>query len=545
MHPRTKAVLAAALCAAAVGHAKTTVCTVTVNSSDERDAFKAALPAGDYEFVELVERGRPDWLASSCKRKVSCDVLVVSGHFAGTEFYSSKPQVNETLPVDELERVTCSDTCPDLFANLKEVYLFGCDTLKKDPVRSATPEIIRGLVKSGVPKAEAERFAQSLSERYSENARDRMRRVFPGVPVIYGFSSLAPYGRVAGPMLQGYFRSGVSEPVGSGQVSSKLVSLFAPASMVVTEGLRPGDPNADYRAQSCRYYDDRLTQADKLRVAQAALGGAPIEMRMSFDRVEKFVGALTPADRREPAMAKALTDLAADAASRERYLPVVRDTEDPALRIRMIALARNVGWLTPQQQTAELELMIRDVLAGNALGFGEVELICGLNKERELDGALARVGTPKAGTAQDAALACLGSPERRSRVIRAVSSTNESDVQIAQAYLRHRPITDDTELRAMTEGIVKMKAPGAQVRALEVLARHRVSDRSILDELTRLFATTKSPGVQGAIAEIFIRSDVTAASMPKLAPVLREHRIRPQGTGQDLVGLLLAKLSGA
>jgi len=164
MHSRCKAVLAAALCAAAVGHAKTTVCTVTVNSPDERDAFKAALPDSEYEFVELVERGRPDWLASSCKRKVSCDVLVVSGHFAGTEFYSSKPQVNETLPVDELERVTCSDTCPDLFANLKEVYLFGCDTLKKDPVRSATPEIIRGLVKSGVPKPEAERFAQSLSE---------------------------------------------------------------------------------------------------------------------------------------------------------------------------------------------------------------------------------------------------------------------------------------------------------------------------------------------------------------------------------------------
>ena len=211
----------------------------------------------------------------------------------------------------------------------------------------------------------------------------------------------------------------------------------------------------------------------------------------------------------------------------------------------MMALARNVGWLTTAQQTAELELMIRDVLAGNALGFGEVELICDLNKERELDGALARVGTPRAGTAQDAALACLGSPERRSRVIRAVSSTNEGDVQIAQAYLRHRPITDDAELRALADGIVKMKVPGAQVRALEVLARHRVSDRAILEELTRLFVATKSPSVQGAIAEIFIRSNVTSASMPKLPAVLREHHIRPAGAGQDLVGLLLAKLSGA
>ena len=86
---------------------KTTVCTVTVNSADEREAFRAHLPRDRYEFVELVERGRPDWLASSCRKGVQCDVLVVSGHFAGTEFYSSKPQDNETLPVDEIERVAC------------------------------------------------------------------------------------------------------------------------------------------------------------------------------------------------------------------------------------------------------------------------------------------------------------------------------------------------------------------------------------------------------------------------------------------------------
>ena len=71
------------------------------------------------------------------------------------------------------------------------------------PCCCATPEIVRGLVRAGQPRADAERFARALSERHAENARDRMRRVFPNVPVIYGFSSLAPYGRMAGPMLQG------------------------------------------------------------------------------------------------------------------------------------------------------------------------------------------------------------------------------------------------------------------------------------------------------------------------------------------------------
>ncbi|MGZ5037283.1 MAG: hypothetical protein ACXWGT_10995, partial [Usitatibacter sp.] len=61
--------------------AKKTVCTITVNSSDEREAFRRFLPKEKYDFVELLEKGRPDWLRSSCEKGVQCDVLVVSGHF--------------------------------------------------------------------------------------------------------------------------------------------------------------------------------------------------------------------------------------------------------------------------------------------------------------------------------------------------------------------------------------------------------------------------------------------------------------------------------
>ncbi len=98
--------------------------------------------------------------------------------------------------------------CLGLFAKLKEVYLFGCDSLKDEPVRTAMPEIVRGLVAAGASSVEAERFAKALSRRQGEDARGRMRRVFWDVPVIYGFSSLAPYGRTAGPLLERYFASG-------------------------------------------------------------------------------------------------------------------------------------------------------------------------------------------------------------------------------------------------------------------------------------------------------------------------------------------------
>src|SRR5204863_7536139 len=89
---RLSLLLAACLLALPGWAGKQTVCTVTINSADEQKAFRRFLPADKYDFVELVERGRPDWLRSSCEAKVSCDVLIISGHHGegseGNVFFS-------------------------------------------------------------------------------------------------------------------------------------------------------------------------------------------------------------------------------------------------------------------------------------------------------------------------------------------------------------------------------------------------------------------------------------------------------------------------
>src|SRR5689334_18620702 len=38
-----------------------TVCTITVNSADEKEALRARLPRDRYAFVELLQEGRADW----------------------------------------------------------------------------------------------------------------------------------------------------------------------------------------------------------------------------------------------------------------------------------------------------------------------------------------------------------------------------------------------------------------------------------------------------------------------------------------------------
>ena len=539
MNCLVKTVFAAALVAAPGVHAQmSTVCTVTVNSSDERETFRKYLPEDKFRFVELVERGRPDWLASACRQKIHCDVLVVSGHFAGTEFYSSNFEVNESLPVYEMERAQCSASCPGLFSQLKEVYLFGCDTLKPEPVKSAVPEVVRSLVRSGHTRMDSERLARALSERHGESSRDLMRRIFWDVPVIYGFQSLAPYGRVAGPMLSRFFESGGGEEVGSGRPSEALLKLFGPTSMTATAGLRDTDANADFHGQVCRYYDDRITPVEKLASIHQIMGGDSAQVRMSFDRIERYFEALREDERHDPSFMQELAALSHDRHVRKRYLDLTRDTEDPALRVRMIAMAQAVGWLSAQEQRIEIGRMIIDVLATDSAGYGEIDLICTLNKDRTLDAELRRVKS--GGTVRDAARACLGSGESRARVLKALASSNEQDVRIAQAYLRHHPIADDRELRGAALRVARMPGSSAQVRALETLARQRIADREVLDELARLYTRAVSTDVQRAIAEIFIRAGDRSFGTPEFIAFLRSYRL--SDGHNDLVDVLIAQL---
>lgn len=537
------AALAASLAAAAAQAAPQTVCTITVNSADEREVFRQYLPAERYRFEELAdvvanapgpENNRRDWLGAACRRGVTCDILVVSGHFAGTDFYSSRH--GEHLPVDEMERVACSDSCPGLFSQLKEVYLFGCDTLKPEPVRSATPEIVRALLAAGHSRSDADVAARELSRRHGESARDRMRRIFAGVPVIYGFSSLAPYGRVAGPMLRGYFEAGGADEVGRGEPSARLLRLFGPASMVATPGQRSGDHDAAFRAEACRYHDERISRGERLAFVGEILAGERTQLRMNFDRIERLLGDSLAG----------IASLVEDSAARANYLGVTRSTADPALRVRMVTLARRIGWLDETGERAELATMIGEMLAAGSAGYSEVGLVCELARDRAFESELARFDVARLARspANAAALACMGSAPSRLRVLRALASPDEAEVQVAQAFLRHRPIEEATELRELVREIARMKAAPAQARALEAVARQPVGDEEAFGELTRLFERTRSLAVQRAIAEIFLRRGPPSEAAVPIARLLREKRIKSPD-GRDLIDLLIERLGAA
>ena len=210
-----------------------------------------------------------------------------------TNSFSDQPVAREYLPVDEMERVSCSASCPGLFSQLKEVYLFGCNTLNPGANKSASAEIGRSLVRSGHSRSDAERLARALSERHGESSRDRMRYIFKDVPAIYGFSSVAPLGPTAASILRGYFQSGGGAEIGSGRGNGKLLSYFAGHSMVVTSGLSDSDAQAADRRDVCQFSDDRLSTAQRLAFIHRLLGREMAEARMFLDRIEKYSASLS------------------------------------------------------------------------------------------------------------------------------------------------------------------------------------------------------------------------------------------------------------
>ena len=528
--------------------AKRTVCTITVNSSNEKDMFKARLPASQYRFVELVERGRADWLESACRQGVKCDLLVISGHFDGDNngnnvFYSDQLAASEFLPVAEMERASCSESCPGLFSQLKEVYLFGCNTLNADTTGNASSEVARSLIRAGHSAADARKVSQALQQIHAESSRDRMRRIFTNVPVIYGFSSVAPLGPQAASVLGRYLQPSALAEVGSGRVSSRLLRAFSGESMVSVSGLNASDPRAQHRSDVCQFIDDRLTAADKLVFIHRLLRRDVAEVRIFLERIESLFAAVTPDDEADPRFVEARAAIARDTAARDAFMRFADGADVPPIRARMIQLAAKLGWLSEADMHVELMRMIAELIGRGAIGPSDVDLICGLNADRALDGERGRLSLLPADAnrvADSAVLACLGSPAGRARVLQALTDGDDADVKIAEVFLVHRPIDDVAELRGVASGIARMPASPAQVRALDTLGRHRLRDRETLAELARLFPIAQHIDVQRAIAAVIIRSDYGLLPKPETVSMLSQYRLSTGGN--DAIDILIRRL---
>ena len=187
------------------------VCSITINSSDEIETFKEFLPARDFDFVELLpsrvnpqQNHQSHWFDRACEKDYRCDILVISGHFAGTFFGES----SYSLPTELMEEKACKKNCPGILNGLKEIFLFGCNTLadKKRDHRNSGGYLQR-LLDHGMARGVAERVVAASSSPLETSFFKRMNFIFSESETAYGFNEASPLGAQIRAPLRRYFQS--------------------------------------------------------------------------------------------------------------------------------------------------------------------------------------------------------------------------------------------------------------------------------------------------------------------------------------------------
>jgi len=388
--------LAGPFAGAAEAAPRYTVCSATINSSEEIETFRAKLDPDDFEFVELLDYadaspGRDGgWLDAACEAGVQCDVLIVSGHYAGVFFGES----GRSLAPDDLERASCRRTCDGILRKPKEVFLMGCNTLATKARDSRTvDEYLDVLLEDGFDRRTAEQVIAARYTPWGPSFETRMRNIFAGVPRIYGFDSLSPSGRNVRPVLRRYLdgvrdyaahldtlsaaaddtaERGAAAARALGIVNRALGREMRVTSFTQTSGVGVAEEDWAARENFCAFDDTELTDAEKIRRARTLLEGEdwtdylPSVSRYLADNEHVFI---------EPAFADIRADVGESAEIRTRLGGIVTALDGrPALQIEALQLLRGFEWISPESYAAQVEASLEELLS--SLSTENARLFC-------------------------------------------------------------------------------------------------------------------------------------------------------------------------
>ncbi|HYD49052.1 MAG TPA: hypothetical protein VEB21_11920 [Terriglobales bacterium] len=342
-----------------LGSAKYRVCAFAFHSPYELDAIKAALPPGDFVFTDLTpvapamsgtapgtQTLPPGWLTDRCRPDLRCDIVVLSGEFAGTFF----GDYGASLELQEMEEASCQPSCQGLFRDPREVFLLGCNTLATKGADDRTrADYLHVLYTHGFDRAAAERVVDQRYGGLGPSFKESMRRIFLGVPRIYGFSSVAPTGDKTAPWLTEYFRRKgdyaryLTEAGRSTASNRDLLAAFGHSAVVQTTGLSPADAVAADRNKVCRLYDDAASLGERLRIVHSLLDRddfltfvPPVEIFLSRNPPERFQ---SPEEQHLFRQVQALEK------PRQQMKATMNRLHASVLKMQIAHLAMQLGWL--------------------------------------------------------------------------------------------------------------------------------------------------------------------------------------------------------
>ncbi len=256
--------------------AKKNLCSITINSSDEAQLFKSQLSPKQWNFIEIAptdaSSGSKNWFSEACQQNIRCDVLIISGHFGGFFFGSSKLN----LTMDELEKNSCDQKCDGILKQPREVFLFGCNTLASKDQDERTPEqYMQVLLADGFSMEQASQIVSFRYSGYGDSFKQRMTGVFATTPRIYGYSSAGPKGVHVSPFLKKYLQSRAADyanfdaydkKLGT-KKNEKLLTALSKFGITQAQGSIPNLQNVEEKPY-CYIRSEKVTSVQKLTYIQ-------------------------------------------------------------------------------------------------------------------------------------------------------------------------------------------------------------------------------------------------------------------------------------
>jgi len=484
------------------------VCSITINSSDEIDTFRKHLPESAFDFVELTDYARESsedpkesWFGRACKSGVQCDVVVLSGHFAneylgsfGTTFAGD---TGVSLSLAELEQRSCDQSCGGILARPTEAFLFGCRTLAKSlPERPLPKTDLDLLAKYGISPENAALVLDELRFHGDDTSnRERMRFVFSGVPHLYGFEETAPVGPDARPGLEKYFRTkGDYAKYLRGEAAARekkpaanreLARAIAPSTFTQCSGLDRADPAYARATEMCSLRNESTSTTARLGRLEAAFDQPGFVSYLPA--IAAFLRSHPPASfgAEENAV---LARIRANDAARQSATDLVQNLKTPLLRLEILRMARDVGWLDQDESLPIFRQIVLQFLSPPTYGEGR-DAICGIDEATRKRFDLKAEEIPDGVYKNEfgiQALGCLKPADERIhvRLAKSLSDPREWISRLAAKSLGEmKPPGVDVQ-EALADQLLRPEE-GARLGAAEALRELKPSDPRVLKAIRR------------------------------------------------------------
>lgn len=500
------------------------VCAFGFNSHEELAVLRSHLPPKEFDIIDFsgdllaaqnAHAGRTavstvipgqtlqdtgsHWLLNLCRTGVQCDVSVYSGEFAGGFF----GRYGSSLTLQEMEEASCQARCGGLFHQSQEVFLLACNTLATKARDSRTPrEYLDVLLDHGFDRSTAERVVELRYGPLGPSFGEVFRRIFMGVPRLYGFSSKAPNGAWTAQHLAQYFKSQgdygryLKRAAGNTRPNKALLAAFRHSSLVQTSGMRASDPRAADRNAICGIYDENRAVAERLRDMQRLLGRGDF---LSFvPTIEVFLNRHPP-EQLQGEERRIFLAMQQQKAARTQVTRLVHDLDVSAVKMELAHLARQMDWITSDEFRRLAVDGARHLLARPPTSE-VVDIMCEITKRQPLSGEFGSEDLPQSVFQEAEGLrlvACLSPADARVSA-RLVAGLDSPDVWArrwaAYALSRRLPLDDATlagianhlddaapDVRERLQWIFKAQRP----LSVAVRAAVRAHDPALADAVRR------------------------------------------------------------